>query len=59
MLLLIIGLHFVLGSIWLMTHEYTGFAIPCFVAGMAATHYGWKNLAAKKRPTQDTPENGS
>jgi hypothetical protein len=57
MLLLIIGLHFVLGSIWLMTHDYSGFAIPCFVAGMAATHYGWKTLAAKKNQTQETPEN--
>jgi hypothetical protein len=56
MLLPIIGLHFVVGSIWLMTHDNPGFAIPCFVAGMAATHYGWKNLAAKKMKNSETSE---
>lgn len=59
MLLLIIGLHFVLGSIWLMTHNNEGFAIPCFVAGMAATHYGWKQLAAKKSKNIEPSENDS
>lgn len=48
MLLLIIGLHFVLGSIWLINNDYAAFGVVSFVAGMAATHYGWKQLARKK-----------
>jgi hypothetical protein len=48
MLLLIIGLHFVLGSIWLMNNNYEAIGIACFVGGMAATHYGWKQLSQKK-----------
>jgi len=48
MLLLIIGLHFVLGSIWLINNDYALFGVAGFVAGMAATHYGWKQLSRKK-----------
>ncbi len=48
MLLLIIGLHLVLGSIWLINNDMIGYAIPCFVGGMAATHYGWKKLSSKR-----------
>lgn len=47
MLLLIIGLHFVLGSIWLMNNQYEAIGIICFVMGIAATHYGWKQLHQK------------
>lgn len=57
MLLLIIGLHFILGSIWLINHNSTFLAIICFVAGMAATHYGWKNLSTRKGEKQEPPEN--
>lgn len=48
MLLLIVGLHFILGSIWLMNNHYEAIGIACFVTGMAATHYGWKQLSRKK-----------
>lgn len=48
MLLLIIGLHFVLGSIWLINHNYLPIGVVCFIAGMAATHHGWKRMASKK-----------
>lgn len=48
MFLLIVGLNFVLGSIWLMNNHYEAIGIGCFVAGMAATHYGWKQLHQKK-----------
>lgn len=53
MLLLIIGLHFVLGSIWLINNNYAAFGVVSFVAGMAATHYGWKQLAQKKNHDDD------
>ncbi|MBM9603730.1 hypothetical protein [Desulfopila inferna] len=48
MLLLIIGLHLVLGSIWLMNNSHPGPALLCFVAGMAATHFGWKKFSSRK-----------
>jgi len=48
MLLLIVGLNLVLGSIWLMNNQYEPFGIICFVAGMAATHYGWKQVQQRK-----------
>jgi hypothetical protein len=53
MLLLIIGLHLVLGSIWLINHDYTVPAVVCFAAGMAATHYGWKKLSSRKAQPQE------
>ena len=59
MLLLIIGLHFILGSIWLMNNQYELYGIVCFVAGMAATHYGWKKMHRRKadeNAEQDPPE---
>lgn len=48
MLLLIIGLHFILGSIWLMNNQYPMYGVVCFVAGMAATHYGWRQMHRRK-----------
>lgn len=44
MLLLIVGLTFILAAIWLMVNNYVVFGIMSFVAGMAATHYGWKKV---------------
>lgn len=48
MLLLIIGLHFILGAIWLMSNNYEIYGIVCFILGMAATHYGWKQMHRRK-----------
>jgi membrane protein implicated in regulation of membrane protease activity len=48
MLLLIIGLHFILGAIWLMSNNYEMYGIICFILGMAATHYGWKQMQRRK-----------
>ncbi|HKJ64811.1 MAG TPA: hypothetical protein VJ969_05390 [Desulfopila sp.] len=59
MLLLIIGLHFVLGSIWLINNDYSFFGVASFVAGMAATHHGWKQLSAKKRSAGDKTDEHS
>ena len=56
MLLLIVGLHLVLGSIWLINNDMIGFAIPCFVGGMVATHLGWKKLSSKKEDSGDTTD---
>lgn len=52
MLLLIVGLHLVLGSIWLMNHDRPLEAGGCFLLGMAATHYGWKKLYRAKQEKQ-------
>lgn len=57
MLLLIIGLHFVLGSIWLINHEQIPLGILCFAAGMAATHFGWKKFTSRKTENKDDQEN--
>ena len=57
MLLLIVGLHFVLGSIWLINHNYTALSIVCFVVGMAATHYGWKKVSSRKKENMEKPGN--
>ena len=56
MLLLIIGLHLVLGSIWLVNNNMIEFAIPCFLGGMAATHFGWKILSSKKKDAADNTD---
>jgi hypothetical protein len=53
MLLLIIGLHFVLGSIWLINNEHIPLGILCFGAGMAATHFGWKKFTSRKAENED------
>ena len=49
MLLLIIGLHFVLGSIWLLNNDQVGFGFLCFALGITATHFGWKKLYQSKK----------
>ncbi len=59
MLLLIIGLHFVLGSIWLINKDYIFFGVLSFAVGMAATHYGWKQFSAKKRPKGEKTDGSS
>ncbi len=59
MLLLIIGLHFVLGSIWLINNDYGFVGVASFAAGMAATHYGWKQLSAKKRSEREKTDERS
>jgi hypothetical protein len=51
MLLLIIGLHFILGAIWLMSNNFEMYGIGCFVLGMASTHYGWKQMHRRKTAT--------
>lgn len=51
MLLLIIGLNFILAAIWLMTNNYETYGIVCFILGMAATHYGWKQMHRRKTPS--------
>lgn len=54
MLLVIVGLHFVLGSIWLLNKNQFAPAVVCFVLGMAATHFGWKKLNRRKsRPEKE------
>jgi len=53
MLLLIIGLHFVLGSIWLLNHQQPVPAGLCFLLGMAATHFGWKKLYRGKKENKE------
>lgn len=59
MLLLIIGLHFVLGSIWLINNEQVPLGILCFAAGMAATHFGWKKFTSRKSAENNDQEKPS
>ena len=56
MLLLIIGLHFVLGSIWLINKDQLIPGILCFGIGMVATHFGWKKLARRQMENRDDQE---
>lgn len=53
MLLLILGLHLVLGGIWLMYNNYGMAAIACFIAGMVCTHFGWKMMYRRNKEDAD------
>ena len=57
MLLLIIGLHFILGSIWLINKNLPGLAFLCFIVGMAATHFGWKKMSSRDPDGPEMPDN--
>lgn len=56
MLALIVGLHFVLGSIWLINNDHLSYGILSFIVGMVATHYGWKTVVSKKQDNGSTQD---
>jgi hypothetical protein len=54
MLLLIIGLHFVLASIWLVNNQQSLLGVLLFVIGIVCTHFGWKAFYKSKKDQQDS-----